>query len=169
MLGQRPISTEKDAVHVAIVSVEAGQQLRPGTHVELKHGKAIMKDPHSDEFKPIGIVDPFLRSDIETGQNFYLCLYPETVTGMRHEWGHPAFDDLASVKSQLQSIASEYHTSYEQLIEACEAFTSGEDFTFWGDNGPDMMYEEGKRIAELYYLLTGELFDSYNVSFRCAC
>lgn len=170
MLGRTPVSTEKDAVHVAIVSVEAGQNLKPGTHVELKHGKAVMKDPHSDfEFKPIGIVDPFLRTNIEKGQNFYLCLYPETVTGMRHEWGHPAFDDLASVKSQLEDIGKRYHTSYEQIIEACEAFVAGDDFTFWGDYGPDMMYSEGREIARLYYQLTGSTFESENVSFRCAC
>ena len=170
MLGKTPENNQKDAVHVAIISVEAGQYLNPGAHVELKNDKAFAKDPHSDfEFKAVGIVDPFLKNGIKKGENFYLCLYPETVTGMRHEWNHPAFDETASIKDQLQKIALEYHIDYNHLIEACEAFARGEDFCFWGDYGPDMMYDRGREIAQLYYQLTGDMIDPDQCSFRCAC
>ena len=169
MLGWTPGSTEKDAVHVAIVSIEAAQELKPGTHVELKHGKAFKKDPHEDDFSPIGIVDPFLSAPVQAGHHFYLCLYPDTVTGMRHEWGHPAFDDMNSVKAQLEAIGKQYSTSYDQIIEACEAFVAGENYCFWGDYGPDMMYSHREEIAKLYYQLTGETFDPDQASFRCAC
>ena len=78
----------RDAVHVAIAPVEAGQPLLPGDRVGLlEDGKAGYVAPE----KQIGIVDPYLVSPVRIGQRFYLCLFPNTVTSLRHAWTHPAF------------------------------------------------------------------------------
>ncbi len=42
--------------------------------------------------KAVGIVDPFLQRSVLQGQRFYLCLFPGTVTSLRHVWTHPALE-----------------------------------------------------------------------------
>jgi hypothetical protein len=39
----------------------------------------------------IGIVDPFLDQPVRPGEEFWVFVYPNTITGMRHYWQHPAF------------------------------------------------------------------------------
>jgi hypothetical protein len=75
----------RDAVHVAIAPVAAPCELRPGQHVDA-HGR-----PEGPGVVPVGIVDPFLREAVRPGERFWLFLYPNTVTSLRHEWTHPAF------------------------------------------------------------------------------
>lgn len=80
----------RDAIHMAVAPVVAAEDLRPGMHVYLtSYGEAV----HSIEVgeSPVGIVDPFLRRPVRKGQQFWLLLYPNTVTSLRHEWEHPAW------------------------------------------------------------------------------
>ena len=76
----------RDAVHVAIAPVTAAESLAPGDHVGFL-GQQVGKT--SDEL--IGIVDPFLPRPVASGERFWLVLYPNTITDMRHVWSHPAF------------------------------------------------------------------------------
>ena len=77
---------KRDAVHIAVAPVIAGQELAPGNHVGLVDGKASME---TNDF--IGIIDPFLTSDVEEGQRCWLYLYPNTVQSLRHVWTHRSF------------------------------------------------------------------------------
>lgn len=97
---------QRDAVHVAIYPVIAAVNLSPGTHVQLVEGRAA-PGPN-----PIGIVDPFLKGRVKAGERFYLCLYQQTVTSLRHAWSHPDIaDEGAPVQSPipltLDKLASE--------------------------------------------------------------
>ena len=76
----------RDAIHVAVAPVEAGEDLLPGTHVGVVGGVCSA----SAEDK-IGIVDPFLAKSVKSGESFWLFLYPNTITSLRHVWTHPAF------------------------------------------------------------------------------
>ena len=91
VLGQRlgEHDHSRDAVHLAIVSVVAAHELIPGQHIGLIDRASRLVGESSE---PIGIVDPFLTGTVHPGERFYLCLYPNTVTGMRHVWSHPAFN-----------------------------------------------------------------------------
>ena len=76
---------QRDAVHVAVLPVEAAHPMHPGDHVGLLNGKASF-----DAKEQVGIVDPFLSSRVQPGECFWLMLYPRTITSLRHEWTHPA-------------------------------------------------------------------------------
>lgn len=88
-LGQVIDATHKrDAIHIAVAPVEAAERLLPGQRIGVTYdGRAASRVRH------IGIVDPFLTDPVELGQWFYLCLFPNTVTGLRHAWTHPSFTD----------------------------------------------------------------------------
>lgn len=75
----------RDAIHFAVAPVEADMDLRPGEHVSVRAGRA------SRDGAAVGIVDPFLQGEVKKGQRFWLFLYPNTVTSLRHVWTHPAF------------------------------------------------------------------------------
>jgi len=88
-LGQPPgPDARRDAVHIAVAPVVAAEAMPPGMHVTLDgEGHAI--DPGLG--KSIGIVDPFRKEWVDVGETFWLFLYPNTVTHIRHAWNHPAF------------------------------------------------------------------------------
>lgn len=79
----------RDAIHVAVLPVIAAHTLRPGEHVGISYefdGLHFVGDVDDK----IGIVDPFLTDTVPTNGKFYLLLYPNTITSMRHHWEHPA-------------------------------------------------------------------------------
>lgn len=80
----------RDAVHVAVAPVEAGSEMWPGDQVGIgADGKAY--DAMCEEIVSVGIADPFLTKQIKRGDKFWLCLYPGTVTSLRHIWTSPYF------------------------------------------------------------------------------
>lgn len=65
----------RDAVHIAIIPMIATRTLQPGERLRN------------------GVVDPFLTAPIAPGERYYLCLFPHSVTSLRHVWQNPAFAD----------------------------------------------------------------------------
>lgn len=101
VLGQLArLTSERDAIHVAIAPVIAGEKLKPGEHVGISDNEYAYKSADK-----IGIVDPFLKQVVNKGDRFYLLLYQNTVTGMRHHWSHPSFDDKRA--NNIDKAASE--------------------------------------------------------------
>ena len=96
----------RDAVHVAVIAATAARKLAPGQDVGFIDGERA-----GTVDQPIGIVDPFLKSTVKTGQRFWLYLYPRTITGLSHKWTHPAFPDEATTgaayNTPSQKLASE--------------------------------------------------------------
>ncbi len=104
---------QRDAIHVAIAPVVAGETLLAGQHVRIDgagkcyrcvEGTAAKECFH---IKTIGIVDPYLTVRVLPGERFYLFLYPNTVTSLRHEWTHPAFgpESEEAARERLQAFA----------------------------------------------------------------
>lgn len=84
---------KRDAVHVAIEPVVAGEELEPGTRV------GVSRLPGEPWFlihasgSTVGIVDPMLRQAVKKGERCYLWVYPNTVLSLRHSWIHPILGD----------------------------------------------------------------------------
>lgn len=151
----------REAIHCAIAPVVAACQLKPGWHVRLNEkGHAIAG---TDFRTTVGIVDPFLRlNTVEEGQTFWLFLYPGSITSLRHEWTHPAFEreeisavDAATArkvaarfwlddflaKINEEAYSPEYYVTLESLIED----TKKGNIRFAFDT-PDFL--RGERIKE---------------------
>lgn len=155
---------KRDAIHIAIAPVAASTMLMPGQHVGIVNGVATPSD------KPIGIVDPFLTTSVKTGEYFWLCLYQQTVTGMRHHWAHPAFNDsdgkfIGASEKWIRDYAEEKKLHYEELMSAAhefvdygEYFIQGGRFEGWGV--PDEFWTH-------FAVLTGKKGDGS--FFSCSC
>lgn len=86
---------ERDATHIALLPVVAAENLKAGAHVGLsRKGEACQSAEH------VGIVDPFLKTKVLQGDKFWLFMYPNTITGLRHEWTHPIFSKIEKPKKE---------------------------------------------------------------------
>mgnify|MGYP000706412672 CR=1 FL=1 len=86
---------QRDAIHIAVAPVIAAERLFAGQAIGLVSND--MRTVSSKTEQPIGIVDPFLRGPVQQGQQFWMFLYPQTITSLRHDWTHPAFVEAASM------------------------------------------------------------------------
>ena len=173
-LGKAPVPGEgRDAVHVAIIPAVAGEDLKPGARVGRRLGgdRFFEKVPRID-----GIVDPFLSGPVNQGYMFWLCLFPGTVTGMRHCWSHPHFkeESLAADAPSAESVewlrANEQEYGYD-TSGLLQGIVSGEGYCFGDDNGP-YDFARTREFWEHVEGATGRRFyesDRENIPFRCAC
>ena len=121
LLGRTPLElNDKDAIHVAIVSVRAACAIEPGTKCGLNEFKEAV--PNS---KGVGIADPWRRSLIKTGEVFWLLLNQDEVPNVKHVWEHPTAEfglptREVKLNPTLVGYAKDLGVTYEQLMEACE-------------------------------------------------
>jgi len=83
-------SEKRDAIHLAVEPVIAGENMYPGDHIKLVGGVAMKTGPNTG----LGIVDPFLTLPVAKGERFWLVVYPRQITSLRHVWAHPAFPEV---------------------------------------------------------------------------
>lgn len=84
----------RDAIHLAVEAVVAGEILHPGMHIGIFEGKAYEAEGEGIErpvVKALGIVDPFIKGSVEEGESFWLVVYPRQIKSLRHVWEHPDF------------------------------------------------------------------------------
>jgi hypothetical protein len=129
-LGQKLKGGEqRDAIHIAILPVLCDDDcLDPGQRVKLVHGTSNMvravAGPEYDD-PGLGIIDPFLPESVERGERVWMFMLPNTITGLRHDWTHPAVDNAAKVTSDsekwLHSFADRWCFDYDEMIRAALA------------------------------------------------
>jgi len=164
----------RDAVHIAIAPVVAAERLSPGQHVGFKGERVGVMD------KPIGIVDPFLKGAVFEGERFYLLLYPNTVTSLRHEWQHPAFSEGASTaqlaEEWFRRFAADVDLTYTDVLNAAHEYVrTGEVFTQHDSQAAiKAMWDAATRVSfwDNYEALTGTKVsaeDREGMVFSCSC
>jgi hypothetical protein len=91
-IGTRPDEDSKrDAVHVAIAPVTAGEDLMPGDRVVVSYRDVVRKALSGE--RAVAIVDPFLEGPVERNDRVWVLLVPGTQVGLRHHWQHDDFPD----------------------------------------------------------------------------
>lgn len=159
----------RDAIHVAVIPRNASEMLRPGQRVGLIGDT---EAGPSDEC--IGIVDPYLTDVVPKGRAFWLCLLPNTVTGMRHHWEHPNFDVVSEdpktkAKRELERISEYLGYDLDDLIGEGSELVTG-DYILASESTRDDWYgveDEFWRYLEIY---RGEpVEDRDKGSFTCSC
>lgn len=177
---------KRDAIHLAVLPIEAGQRLIRGNHIVVLDGVALaVPGGHP---KAVGIVDPFLTGAVEKGQRFWLVIYPRTIQSLRHVWSHPAFpdeagyppahvdDDATTVKARaaIHAVAVDLGVSDEAMMKGAKNWLeSREDRTgIMMCFGKDLSYDWNmEAFWNAYALLTGESVpeDKARAFFTCAC
>ena len=171
-------AAERDAIHIAVAPLVAGEPLRPGDHVGLVDGQAMAATAVETDMTPIGIVDPFLRHVVGTGERFWLLLYPNTITALRHEWTHPAFKGEAplgpkgAAEAFMRDYADEVGLSVGAVLDAGREFLRDGDHHVLRYDLPDMLFERRGEFWRHYETLTGETVPPEqldDVPFSCSC
>ena len=179
---------QRDAVHVAVAPVTASEELKPGQHIGLA-------DPKNTELASstaamlIGIVDPYLKANVLEGERFLMWLYPNSVTGMRHEWQHPAFFIADVIKNQdteynknqkqkvksvkfIEEFAEEIGQSYDGLLEDAENYAKrGITATDNSQDYENMSHDDWTEFWEHFSNVTGIEVDddTSGAPYHCSC
>lgn len=157
----------RDAIHIAIAPVIANEGLKPGEHVGFVSGSTTHME-RSDS--PIGIVNPFGKRVVK-GESFYVCLYPDTVTDMKHHWSHPAFNGPTKSPAEvwLTNFAGQYGMELYEILDAAEDYLERGEYLchgprFDGEYIPDEFWT-------YYSLHTGRVVndDDRGSFFSCSC
>jgi hypothetical protein len=154
----------RDAVHIAVAPVFAGERLVPGDKVVVVDGHAFKVDRYEYAGQSIGVVDPFLTTSLKVKDRFWLYLNPGSITSLRHEWTHPALDTAPVAKKAKKTDApivpvtviedsKAFEPPTELLTQVAEA---KEWLTVFGDKY-GVEYDELLESAHRY-LDTGEYY-----------
>ncbi|WP_374633974.1 hypothetical protein [Ferrovibrio sp.] len=172
-----PEGTPRDAIHIAVAPVVAAYgELQPGQRVTLSLWREEGPVAYASEDQVDGIVDPFLTAPVKEGERFFLFLFPNTITALRHEWSHPAFPaqqpmgaDRVASEAWLRNYAERYCANYEEMVSGA---VSRRGYCFGDDDGPPQYRNAAAEFWHHIEVVTGKKFDKdhrENTPFRCAC
>lgn len=169
---------QRDAIHIAVAPVRASMALEAGELIGLIEGSQELVGT-VEPSRCIGIVDPFLKRNVRTGDRFWMFLLPNTITSLRHNWTHPAFEaEPESTKSAserwmlawaVKNMSEDWYGDGEKRsaeVAYADAIEAGRSHNI----GP---YEDARdRINDEWWshweAITGESADR-ETYFRCAC
>lgn len=162
----------RDAIHLAVEPVVAGETLYPGQHIGTVDGVAWA----TKLVKKVGIVDPFLTEPVRPEQKFWLVVYPRQITSLRHVWSHPDFPENSGGKTAREAseawlrdfVSRSDCPSYEEVLGAALSNRDGE-YLFFRDQ--DAHGEIPPEFWEHVESVTGQTIPSDRRAswFSCSC
>lgn len=164
----------RDAIHIAVAPVTSDETLCAGQHVGLVDGSQDRVTLKTEN--PIGIVDPFLKSPALPSHRFYVFLYQNTVTSMRHEWKHPLFNpgDKDVSMALINEFAKNFGMDGQELLDHVGCCLNTEwavivqqDSETWRDR----WYEGCDEFYKHYEVVTGKNVEPEDrpTVFSCSC
>lgn len=140
----------RDAIHLAVEPVIAGQTLHAGMQIGRRDDGTF---GYTNITKTLGIVDPFIQNVVRPGEKFFLVIYPRQITTLRHVWEHTEFGPEV-VNPAIPTSAPEiplYHLILESsgpnkinAIKAIRAIKEGrglKEAKDYADNTPCLILE----------------------------
>jgi hypothetical protein len=167
----------RDAVHVAVFPATAGEDLDPGDRVGLRADGRVAR-----EGKRLGIVDPYLEAGIKVNQRFWVFLFPQTITSLRHEWTHPEFPDTQAIPATTQgeavgwvtALAGDLGYTYEKFMTIAKEYAEWDEYVM--DNSEaykDIPGDKWRQFWNHYEAITGEkvkdTVKEWGCPFTCSC
>lgn len=156
---------QRDAVHIAVAPVQADEPLTPGDHIGFMYdGDKVLVGTGAKVL--LGIVDPYLREPVNPYDRFFMFLYPQTITSLRHQWEHPAFAE-SDAEKWLRAFAAENGADYDDMVEGAK---NAEGYCFGDTSGPEQANTD--EFWTKVEAVTGKKFDEDHrerTHFRCAC
>ncbi len=143
----------RDAIHLAVEPVVAGEQLFAGQHVGIENGVATTKAKTK-----FGIVDPFVVGSIPKGARFWFIVYPRKITSLRHVWEYDAFDKtlikektpMERAEEWIKDFAQGISLPYDTLMNGADDYIDSQDYLCFGG------LLEGESVPE-------EFWDKYEI------
>lgn len=150
---------QRDAIHIAVAPVVAGETLNPGERIGFLPNGKVGKGAED----VVGIVDPYLDYSVYENEQFWLFLFPNTVTSLKHFWSHPAFPDekkisVTSIRDSrkwINDFATELNQTPDKLMEAAKFWVTNNDFTYDNsENYKEVEYSKWKLFWHHYEVVT---------------
>lgn len=183
----------RDAVHFALAPMVAYEDLDPGAHVKFTQ-RDNTKVRSCEQGEGIGIVDPFLARYVKQGETFWVFLYPNTISSLRHEWEHPAFPAMIDTNADtsaadrqtaikvadallmtpqrqlLENFAEEIDVTYEELLEGALDYIKTGSYMSHGSKFEGVQTPDGFWEAYDFVTQTKSGFAKTRESFfSCSC
>ena len=168
---------QRDAIHIAIMPVKAGELLGPGKRITIKNGIAY----HASDSVGLGIVDPFLEFSAEIGQRFWMFLHPNTVQSIRHEWTHSEIDkevsrgsypDMKAAEQWLRDFAAQWDMDYLTMIGEAQNNGGGYICSRNTLHGAEELGDDHAEFWKQLEILTGKRFSVEHINettWTCSC
>lgn len=167
----------RDAIHLAVEPIVAGELLFPGQHIGIKESKAFGA---THKIKMLGIVDPFLKDTIQPGQKFWLVVYPRQITSLRHVWSHPDFTEVSTPlvdytdpvdisKAWIIAFAADLDQTYKRLMDAADQWVNDGDYTYDNSETYKDHWDKFPEFWDHYKVVTGREPNEKESFFTCSC
>jgi hypothetical protein len=167
---------QRDAIHIAVVPVVATCYVYPGAKLRFLEGST--EKVTTVRQGGIGIADPFLERAVEEGQQFWMYLHPGSITSLRHDWTHPAFepppppsgDPVGDSRHWIEQFAAEIDQTYNRLMAAADQWLDDKEYTYDNSETYKDYWNKFPEFWRHYEIVTGrKVEDKDDHFFTCSC